>query len=137
MTILIAEDEKVLAEVLKEEFEVEGFRVLLAENGDETMRLLKSFPKPNILLLDLLMPKKDGFAVLEEIGADQTHNLKTIPVIVLSNLGQDEDIKKAFRLGATDYFVKAQHPIAEVVEKVKKILEGGNSQKKIKLPKSQ
>ncbi|MDD5431296.1 MAG: response regulator [Candidatus Pacebacteria bacterium] len=129
MTILIAEDEKVLAEVLKEEFEVEGFNVSTVGNGNDALKALKSSSRPDVLILDLLMPEKDGFAVLEEINEDQAHNLKTIPVIVLSNLGQDEDIKKALSLGATDYFVKAQHPIAEVVEKVKKILEKGNFQK--------
>jgi CheY-like chemotaxis protein len=124
MKILIAEDDKVLAEVLKEEFKDEGFAVTMAENGKEAMNALKSKAnRPDLMLLDLLMPVMDGFAVLKEISEDQISNLKDIPVIVLSNLGQDEEIKRAFQLGASDYFVKSQHPVAEVVEKVKTFLE--------------
>lgn len=123
MKILVAEDEKVLAQVLKEEFEGEGFDVSTAENGKEALDVMKSKShRPDMVLLDLLMPVMDGFAVLKEVSEDRINNLKDIPVIVLSNLGQDEEIKRAFQLGATDYFVKSQHPIAEVVEKVKNFL---------------
>lgn len=124
MKILIAEDEKVLAQVLKEEFEAEGITVLTAENGKAALEIMKSKKdRPNVVLLDLLMPVMDGFAVLEEVSNNKIDNLKDIPVIVLSNLGQDEEIKRALGLGAADYFVKAQHPILEVVEKVKSFLE--------------
>ena len=120
MIIAIAEDEEILAKVLKEKFESEGLQVLIARNGQEALDILKRTPAPSLMLLDLIMPVKDGFAVLEEMKHDP--NLKTIPVIVLSNLGQDEDIKRALRLGAVDFFVKAQHPLNEVVEKVKQFL---------------
>lgn len=83
------------------------------------MSLVKSF-HPDLVLLDLILPKKDGFEVLQELKADP--GLKQIPVVVLSNLGQDEEIKKALDLGAVDYLVKVQHPINEVVEKVRKYL---------------
>jgi CheY-like chemotaxis protein len=67
------------------------------------------------------MPKKDGITVLKELKADE--NLKNIPVIVLSNLGNDENIKQAISLGATDYLVKSQHPVYEVIEKIQKYIE--------------
>ncbi|MEK7121932.1 MAG: response regulator, partial [Patescibacteria group bacterium] len=72
----------------------------------------------DLVLLDLLMPKKDGFEVLKEVMNNP--ELKNLPIIVLSNLGGDEDIKKALALGAKDYFVKTQHPMSEIVEKAKK-----------------
>jgi DNA-binding response OmpR family regulator len=121
MNILIAEDEKLLSKVLKEEFEEAGFDVSVSSNGSDALKELKSGSEIDLVLLDLLMPVMDGFQVLEEIQKDQI--LNSIPVIVLSNLGQDEEIKRAIKLGAADYFVKSQHPISEVVEKVKIFLE--------------
>jgi len=115
MKVLIVEDEEILSKVLQEKFIKENFEVKLAEDGAVVLSLVKSF-KPNIIVLDLMLPKKSGFEVLQELKADP--EVKNIPVIVLSNLGQDEEIKKALNLGAVDYFVKAQHPINEVVEKV-------------------
>ena len=119
MKILIVEDEKALSEVLSDEFESHDFKVEVAEDGEEALEKVKSFG-PDLILLDLLLPKKDGFEVLETIKADQ--KLKAIPVIILSNLGQDEEIKRGLLLGAKDYFVKTQHPLKEVVEKVKHYL---------------
>ena len=131
MNILIAENENILSGILKEEFETEGFRVIVAHNGNEALELLKSkSDRPDIVLLDLLMPFVDGFQVLEEIQKDQIYNLKSIPVIVLSGLGQDEDVKKAMKLGAVDYFIKTKHPIYEVIEKVKYLMEKGSYREK-------
>jgi len=122
MNILIAEDEKLLSKALKEEFEEAGFGVITASNGEDALKELRSGSKGiDLLLLDLLMPVVDGFQVLEEMQKDQI--LSSVSVIVLSNLGQDEEIKRAIKLGAADYFVKSQHPISEVVEKVKNFLE--------------
>lgn len=124
MNILIVEDERLLSKVLKEEFEEAGFKVIQSFNGLDALKDLKAKSKDiDLVLLDLLMPVVDGFQVLEEMQKDQVYNLSSIPVIVLSNLGQDEEIKRAFKSGASDYFVKSQHPISEVVEKVKKFLE--------------
>ncbi|MEK9174700.1 MAG: response regulator [Patescibacteria group bacterium] len=74
-----------------------------------------------MILLDLLMPKKDGFYVLEVVKNNP--EWKLIPVLVLSNLGGDEEIKKAIALGADDYFVKSQHPVEDVIQKVKIMLD--------------
>jgi DNA-binding response OmpR family regulator len=115
--ILIAEDEEVLSNVLKDRFEVEDWKVTVVGNGEEAIEAIKK-NSYNLVLLDLLMPKKDGFQVLEEIKGDP--ELKKIPIIVLSNLGGDDDIKKALELGANDYFVKTQHPMSEIVEKAEK-----------------
>jgi len=120
MKVLIAEDEGALAEVVKEEFKMAGYEVKVAENGEEAMEMLKKM-HPDVLLLDLIMPKKDGMSVLSELKEDP--ELKDIPVIVLSNLAEDENIKKALSMGAADYFVKAQHSVYEVIEKVQKYLK--------------
>jgi len=116
--ILIAEDEDVLLNVLKDRFEAEEWDVAVARDGEETIEVVKKF-RPDLILLDLLMPKKDGFEVIKEIRSNS--EFKDLPIIiVLSNLGSDDDIKKALELGANDYFVKTQHPMSEIVEKAKK-----------------
>jgi len=115
MKILIVEDEEALFNVLRERFANEGYEVGIAEDGEKAIIEARKF-KPDIILLDLILPKKDGLSVLEELKADA--ELKAIPVIILSNLAEDDSIKKGLALGAQDYFVKTQHPIGEVVEKV-------------------
>lgn len=122
MKILIIEDEEALAKVLKEKLEKEGYEVDVVDNG------VDAFPtadktRPNLIILDLILPKKDGFEVLEELKSHA--ELKLVPIVVLSNLGEDEHIKRAIGLGASDYFVKTQHPLLEIVEKVKTQLTRG------------
>jgi DNA-binding response OmpR family regulator len=115
MKILIVEDEVVLSKVLKEKFKKEKFETRIVDNGNDVLKAAASF-KPDMILLDLLLPGKHGLTVLKELKADA--DLNVIPVIILSNMDSDEDIKKGLKLGAVDYFVKAQHPIKEVVAKV-------------------
>lgn len=117
--IVIVEDEEALARVLKEKFEGEEFVVELAMDGKVALPIIQKM-RPDLVLLDLMLPKRDGIDVLKDIKADR--DLENLPVIVLSNLDGDEDIKQAISLGAKDYFVKSQHPIKEVVEKVKDFL---------------
>lgn len=119
--ILIVEDEEFLIKALEDNFQAEGFTVVTARNGEEAMKQLAK-EKPDLVLLDLLLPKKDGFSVLHDMKANPEFSL--IPVIVLSNLGGDEQIKRALEMGADDYFVKSQHPIEEVVDKVREYVEG-------------
>lgn len=126
MRLLIVEDEKVLAELLKHEFEAAGVLVCLAFDGVEALKQANKM-NPDMILLDLVLPKKSGYEVL--LGLRSSAQLKCIPVIILSNLGHDDDIKGAMRLGVLDYFVKAQHPIKEIVEKVKRHLEKPSSKK--------
>lgn len=119
MRILIVEDEKSLVEILKEEFKGHGYDVDIAIDGEQAMeRMIEK--KPDLVLLDLLLPKKDGFAVMHDMKLDES--LKNIPIVIISNLGQDEEIKRGLALGAIDYFVKSQHPLKEIVEKVRKYL---------------
>lgn len=119
MKILIVEDEEVLAKVLEEKLTNENFQVKIAGDGEMALSSAESF-RPNLILLDLILPKKHGLVVLDELKANP--ELKSIPVIILSNLDDDENIKKSLRLGAVDYFVKSQHPLQEIVEKVKEYI---------------
>lgn len=124
MKILIVEDEDALARVLREKLEKEDYEVEVVDNGADAFSVAEK-TRPDIVILDLILPKKDGFEVLAELKADA--ELKTVPVVVLSNLGEDEHIKRAFSLGASDYFVKTQHPLLEIVEKVKAQLTRGGA----------
>ena len=119
MKILIVEDEKALSGALHDKFTALGYEVKAVLEGGSAYQEAKSF-LPDIILLDILLPRKNGFQVLQELKADP--DIKNIPVIMLSNLDTDEDIKKSLQLGAVDYFVKSNHPIKEVVEKVKEQL---------------
>ena len=116
--ILIAEDDKFLANAYRVKFEKEEFTVLIAYDGEEAIEAVKSF-KPDVILLDLVMPKMDGFATLEALKKDPA--TKDIKVIVASNLGQAEDVERARKLGALDYVVKSDTPIAEIVAKIKSV----------------
>jgi len=117
MKILIVEDEEALNKILKEELASKGYDAKIAKDGEEGVKLAKSF-RPELILLDLVMPKKGGLEVLEELKKDPY--LKDVPVVVLSNLADDESIKKSLAMGASDYFVKNQHSIYEVIDKVEK-----------------
>lgn len=118
--ILLAEDDKFIARAYKDGLEDAGFEVDVADNGVVTMEKLKQ-EKPDILLLDLIMPEKDGFEVLKEIKQDES--LEEVPVLVISNLGQKSDINKAKELGAVDYLIKSDHSMKDVIATVKEYLE--------------
>ena len=115
--ILIVEDEKPLARVLENKLVHIGFEVKSVFDGEAALSLLAQ-EKFDLIVLDLVMPKTDGFGVLAKL---KTFNIQT-PVIVTSNLSQEEDLKKAKELGAKDYFIKSDIPLAEIVERVKKVL---------------
>lgn len=117
MKILIVEDEEPLLKLLEEEFKNQVWQTRLARDGEEALAEMKSF-HPDIVALDLLMPKKSGLEVLAEMKNDQA--IKDIPVIVMSNLAEDESITKALALGAKEYYVKTQHSIYEIIEKIQK-----------------
>ena len=118
--ILLIEDDKMLLEMYTAKFTREGFEISTAENGSDGLKMVREI-KPDMVLLDIIMPKLDGFATLKEIRKDE--NIKDVPVILLTNLGQDQDIKKGKDLGADDYFVKANHTPTEIVEKVQELLK--------------
>lgn len=119
-TILIVEDENFLIRTLQDNLIAEGFAVDIAKDGEEAVKIIGK-NKPDLILLDLLMPKKDGFYVLKELKKNP--KWKSIPVIVLSNLGDDIEIKRAMKMGVDDYFIKSQHSIDEVIKKVKEYLK--------------
>jgi len=117
--VLIVEDDKFLTKIYKTKLEKEGISADFAANGEEGLEKLRA-SKPKVVLLDLIMPKMDGFQVLEHVQADA--DLKTIPILVLSNLGQDEDITKAKNLGAKDFIVKSDTSIQAVVDRMREYL---------------
>ncbi len=118
--VLIIEDDHFLSSLMKARLEKEGFTTLQAFDGEEAFNLLKQ-NKPDLIVMDLIMPKVSGFELLENISADP--QISRVPVMVLSNLGQDSDIEKVKRLGATQYFVKVQTSIDDLVVKVKELLK--------------
>lgn len=115
--ILIVEDEEVLTDILADKLRKDGYEVATAKNGLEGLEKLKS-GKPNLVLLDILMPKLSGFDVLEKMRSDP--ELLNTPVIIISNSGQPVEIDRALKLGAKDYLVKAEFDPMEVSLKVKK-----------------
>jgi len=117
--ILVAEDDTMYAKVYKNKLAKEGFEVIHAENGKVAVKLAKE-NKPDLILMDLIMPIMDGFAALKALKEDPS--TKAIKVVILSNLGQDSDIEKAKEAGATEYLVKTNISINEMVEKVRQYL---------------
>lgn len=120
MNVLLVEDDSFLANIYKTKFEMEKFKIILAQNGEEGLDLARK-KKPDIILLDILMPKMDGFAVLEELKKDVT--TKDIAVILLTNLGQKDDVERGLEMGAVDYLIKAHTKPSETVGKVKSVLK--------------
>lgn len=111
--VLIVEDDKFLSKIFQTKLSKEGFNIALAGNGKQALELAKK-QKPALILLDLIMPVMSGFETLEALKADA--ELNDVPVIVLSNLGQESDIQKAKELGAVDFMIKANVAIQEVVK---------------------
>lgn len=118
--VLIVEDDEFLRSLNAKRLETEGFKVVVAVDGQSALDLI---PKemPDLIFLDLLLPGVDGYEVLKRIKADD--KTKAIPVIVFSNLGQKEDIEKARNLGAQDFLIKANFTLDDVVVKIKEILK--------------
>ena len=117
--VLIVEDDTFLSNIYKTKFEMEGFKVTAALDGEAGWSEIKK-KKPDIILLDILLPKMDGFTILQKLKADA--EIKDIPVILLTNLGQKDDVEKGLNLGAVDYLIKAHFKPSETVDKVKKVL---------------
>lgn len=118
--ILIIEDDANLRNVLEEFFEAEKMLVKTASDGESGLKSLRDF-LPDVVILDIILPKKDGYEIIKEIKNDE--KIKDIPVILLTNLGGLNDIEKALALGATTYLVKGDYQVKEIVEKVKEVLE--------------
>ncbi|MEI6059050.1 MAG: response regulator [archaeon] len=115
--VLIVEDDQMICSMYETKLKQSGFLVFVADNGADGIRIAFA-EKPDIILLDIILPQVDGFSVLEEIRNNA--DFKLIPILMLTNLGTDEDKEKGKKLGATDYFVKANLTPTQIVEIIKK-----------------
>lgn len=117
--ILIIEDEKILAEMYKEKFQEAGLQTDFVLSSEEAMEYLKK-EKPDLILLDILLPRENGICFLEKLKANK--KISKIPVIVLSNYEEPKTKKEAFDLGVKDYLIKTQYTPKELLEKIKEFL---------------
>lgn len=117
--ILIVEDDKFLRELISKKLSDEGFTTHEAGDGEEGLKQIKEI-RPDLILLDLILPSIDGFEVLTRMKQDQ--KISSIPVVILSNLGQKEEVERGLKLGASDYLIKAHFTPGEIIEKIKNIL---------------
>jgi len=120
--ILIAEDDSFVIDIYQTKLSQEGYEVVLAGNGQEALDALeRDERKPDLILLDIVMPGMDGFTFLKKVKDDPRYSY--IPVILLTNLSQKEEIEEGFRLGAKGYLIKSHHTPSEVLNLVKKYIE--------------
>ncbi|MBL7150164.1 MAG: response regulator [Candidatus Pacebacteria bacterium] len=119
-TILVVEDDKFLRELIVRKLKEEDFNISEAIDGEDGIKKIKE-EKPDLVLLDLILPGIDGFEVLSKMKEDMS--LAQIPVIILSNLGQKDDVERGFKLGVVDYLIKAHFTPGEIIEKVKGALK--------------
>jgi CheY-like chemotaxis protein len=117
--ILIVEDDHILSMAINTALKGEGFKTLVAVDGEDALKKVNEF-KPHLILLDLIMPKKDGEHVLEELKQDE--DLKDIPVLIATVKSETETISHCIALGARGYFIKANYTLDEIVKEVKKVL---------------
>jgi len=118
--ILLIEDDATLVEMYEMKFKESEFEILVADRGAQGLEIAEK-QVPDIILLDIILPEMDGFAILRELKKDE--KTKRIPVLLLSNLGQDSDIEKGKKLGAEDYLVKANYTPTQVVDMVRKYIK--------------
>jgi CheY-like chemotaxis protein len=122
-TVLLVEDDQLIQRMYQKIFTFEGFNVELASDGEEGLDKLRSMQsKPTVILLDVMMPKMNGMQVLEKLKADP--ELKSIPVIMLSNLAGENDIETALSKGAVKYIIKSEYDPKQVSDMVKEIIAG-------------
>lgn len=117
--ILIVEDDRYISKMYQLKLSLEGYEVQVAENGREGVDKVKEM-MPDVILLDILMPELDGFEVLKIVKSDTA--TKSIPVLIMSNLGQEDHIEKGMKMGAAGYIVKSQYTPSKVVEKIKETI---------------
>ena len=118
--ILIIEDDKFLGELIFQKLEKEGYAVSRAIDGEEGLKKAEE-EIPDLILLDLILPGMDGFEVLAKVR--EFPKLEQIPVVILSNLGQKEDIERGLKMGANDFLIKAHHTPPEIIEKIKSVFK--------------
>jgi len=118
--ILLAEDDKFISDIYTTKFKEEGFEIEVAVDGQECLNKLGE-EKPDLLVLDLVLPKIDGWEILKKIETDE--NLKDLKVVILSNISEKEDIEKGLKNGIIKYFIKAHYTPTEICGEIKKILK--------------
>lgn len=119
-SILLIEDDPFLIDIYSTKFKEAGFRVVVAVDGKEALRKTKE-DRPDLLLLDIVLPNIDGWEFLKKIKKDD--ELSNLKVVILSNLGHKEEVEKGLKLGAVKYLIKAYYTPSEVVKEIKKILK--------------
>ena len=117
--ILLVEDDPLLIDIYSTKFREAGFQVVAVDRGDIALGLIEK-EMPDLVALDIVLPQKDGWAILKSIKSSP--KTKDIKVVILSNLGQKEEIEKGMELGASGYLIKAHHTPSEVVKEIRKIL---------------
>ena len=122
INVLLVEDDSFLREIIFKKLSKEGFSIIEATDGEQALQNLEK-AKIDIILLDIILPAIDGFAVLEQIRSHKDKTISKTPIIMLSNLGQKNDIDKALDLGANGYLIKAHFTTDEIVDKIKKELK--------------
>ncbi len=115
--ILLIEDEELIRNLLEKKLKMEGYEAFVVENGVKGLEKIKEI-KPDLILLDIVMPQKGGFEVMEEMQKDD--EMKSIPVIIISNSGQPVELDRAKELGAKDWLIKTEFDPQEVLEKIKR-----------------
>ncbi len=120
--VLVIEDDSFLLSIITKKLSKSGYTVYEAVDGEKALEQIDKI-EPNIVLLDIILPAINGFEVLEKIRSHKKENIKKVPVLMLSNLGEDNDIKKAKDMGANDYLVKAHFTTEEIIEKIEKTLK--------------
>lgn len=120
--ILLVEDDKFLAELCMTKMEKENFTVVLAMDGEEGLQKIDA-EKPDLILLDIMLPGIDGFEVLDRVRKHSDPKIAKTPIVLLSNLGQDSSVERGLALGADDYLIKANFTTDEIVKKIVEVLE--------------
>lgn len=121
LSILLVEDDSFISGMYQTKLASLGYQVELVDNGEDATNRIAQDPLPDLVLLDVVLPKKDGFEILKELRSkDRT---KELPVILLTNLGQKPDVERGIKLGADDYIIKAHYTPTEVVEKITQVLD--------------
>lgn len=126
ISILLVEDDSFISGMYQTKLTNLGYQVELIDDGATAAARLQQDPLPDLILLDVVLPKKDGFEILEDLR--QEERTAKLPVILLTNLGQKPDVERGIKLGADDYIIKAHYTPTEVVEKITKVLAEHTSQ---------
>ncbi len=125
--IYLVEDDSFISNMYQTKLRNAGYTVDVTVDGEIAWRRLQEDPLPDLVLLDVVLPKKDGFEILEDIRTNK--RTKDLAVILLTNLGQKPDVERGIKLGADDYIIKAHYTPSEVMEKIESVLQGKKQSK--------